>query len=122
MKEITVNCSGLMPRWQSIKATRSTSVVDLPEPAPAKIRVSGYGLRIIAHCSSEGALSNPAVHGARHLLAHALALRGIDRQQGRAVDALRRWFCGLHGAVWREAWRCRAWPCWQGDFLPRVAG
>ncbi|WP_416638937.1 hypothetical protein [Pseudomonas sp. OHS18] len=43
-----------------MNTTRSTRVVDLPEPAPAKIRVSGWRQRIIAHCSSEGAPMIPA--------------------------------------------------------------
>ncbi|MNZ96155.1 hypothetical protein D3C78_1153360 [compost metagenome] len=32
----------------------------MPDPAPAKIRVTGWLLRIIAHCSSEGGLITPA--------------------------------------------------------------
>ncbi|MNE37373.1 hypothetical protein D3C80_1312210 [compost metagenome] len=60
MKEMTVRRPGSMPRWQSMNTTRSTRVVDLPEPAPAKMRVSGSRQRIIAHCSSEGALTTPA--------------------------------------------------------------
>jgi hypothetical protein len=48
---------GLDARWQSMNTTRSTRVVDLPEPAPAKMRVSGWRQRIIAHCSSDGGLS-----------------------------------------------------------------
>ncbi len=60
MKEITVSRPGSMPRWQSMNTTRSSKVVDLPEPAPAKMRVSGLRPRIIAHCSSDGALTIPA--------------------------------------------------------------
>ncbi|MCY1285934.1 hypothetical protein D9M68_383910 [compost metagenome] len=43
-----------------MNTTRSTRVVDLPEPAPAKMRVSGWRARIIAHCSSDGGLITPA--------------------------------------------------------------
>ncbi len=39
----------------------SIRVVDLPEPAPAKIRASGWRQRIIAHCSSDGGLTTPSV-------------------------------------------------------------
>ena len=55
MKEITVRRLGSTSRWQSRNTTRSTRVLDLPEPAPAKIRASGARQRIIAHCSSDGA-------------------------------------------------------------------
>ena len=57
---MTVKRPGSMPMWQSMNTTRSNKVVDLPEPAPAKIRVTGLRLRIIAHCSSDGALTMPA--------------------------------------------------------------
>ncbi|MCY1409750.1 hypothetical protein D3C76_1224830 [compost metagenome] len=60
VKEITVSLPGSMPRWQSMNTTRSTRVVDLPEPAPAKMRVSGWRQRIIAHCSSDGMAITPA--------------------------------------------------------------
>ncbi|MNF23875.1 hypothetical protein D3C84_44610 [compost metagenome] len=60
VKEMTVSRSGATPIWQSMNTTRSTRVVDLPEPAPAKIRVSGARLRIIAHCSSDGGLTTLA--------------------------------------------------------------
>ncbi len=43
-----------------MNTTRSTSVVDLPEPAPAKMRVSGLSQRIMRHCSSDGAQMTPA--------------------------------------------------------------
>ncbi|MGE2393736.1 hypothetical protein AB4J13_12065 [Pseudomonas aeruginosa] len=61
MKEITVSRCGSTPRWQSMNTTRRTRVVDLPEPAPAKIRASGWRQRIIAHCSSDGGLTTPSV-------------------------------------------------------------
>ncbi|MCY1184555.1 hypothetical protein D9M73_252600 [compost metagenome] len=57
---MTVRRSGATPMWQSMNTTRSTRVVDLPEPAPAKMRVSGARPRIIAHCSSDGGLTTPA--------------------------------------------------------------
>ena len=60
VKEITVSRPGSMPVWQSMNTTRSSKVVDLPEPAPAKMRVSGLRPVIIAHCSSDGALTIPA--------------------------------------------------------------
>ncbi len=61
MKEITVRLPGSMRRWQSMNTTRSTSVVDFPEPAPANTRVAAPRERIIAHCSSDGALITPAL-------------------------------------------------------------
>lgn len=61
MKEITVRLAAGIRRWQSMNTTRSSRVVDLPEPAPAKMRASGARQRIIAHCSSDGAPISPAV-------------------------------------------------------------